>query len=619
MDTDLSVISQTDIRLLLRAARWALRYTWQTHRRLLGGVVLLTLVHSQVPAVLAVAVRGLINAITAVMRNPNTEPQPINLWLAIGLGVTLIDTVGDFARKYFMQRLGDELNLRLNTDILEHAATLDVAHFEDARFQDVMERTQQGVATRFTLFVDKTLRVLTGVLQMISLAGVLAVIEPLIVLVLAGVAMPYLFFQWRLSKSRYQMEFQRVTKSRWTRYFVTRLTSYQFVPEIKLLGLAPLLIRQFRDLMVEFRDQNRLIAGKIFRGSSLFAVLSSLAFYATFTRVAWRVLGGGLTIGDVAVYGGAMARLRNTLEDTILNVTAALEQTLHIGNLIAFFEIEPQIRQQENGRLMTSLPGRGEIQVENVTFTYPGASRPTLHHVSLHIYPGETVALVGRNGAGKTTLVKLLARLYEPDAGVIRFDGCDIRYIPPELLHRHVSFVFQQFGRYEATVADNIAYGNWQEMLHDRYKVEQIARMAGVHQMIQRMPQGYDTLLGRMFGEYSLSGGQWQKIAIARAFARPASLLILDEPTSNLDAQAEYEIFSRFRELANGRTTVLISHRFSTVSMADRILVMDKGRIVESGSHHELMAQGGLYANLYELHQRQYAWQKNGHPVGGQP
>jgi ATP-binding cassette subfamily B protein len=217
------------------------------------------------------------------------------------------------------------------------------------------------------------------------------------------------------------------------------------------------------------------------------------------------------------------------------------------------------------------------------------------------------VALVGENGAGKTTLVKLIARLYDPDGGCILLDGVDLRELSTDALYEQIAFVFQSFGRYEATAGDNIAYGDWRRLMSDRKRVEEIARRAGAHGLIEKLPHGYDTMLGRMFGEHDLSTGQWQKIAVARAFARNASLLILDEPTSNLDARTEYSLFCQFRELARGRTTIIVSHRFSTVSMANRIFVMDQGQVVESGTHDELLARAGNYAELYELHRRSVA------------
>ena len=580
-----------------------IRHHRQTNKRITLGVSLLTLLLSFIPAGLAIAVRGLVNAVAAVLSETTQDTRAIILWLSLGLGISLVETVGSYTFDYLFQRLHDDLNVRITSQILEHAGRLDVAQFEDPKFRDVMERARQGAANRFSVFVAKTLRLFTNVVQMISLTVILAAIEPLIAIVLVLVAVPYLLMQWRLAKSRYQMGFQRVTKQRWNAYFVNILTNHLWVPEIKLLGLAPLLTSKYRALMEEFRDQNKEIYGRIFSGSAFFASISSIAFYGTFLRVALRVVSGGVTIGDVAVYGGAMGRLRQSLEQGIKNVTDALENTLHISNLQTFLAIEPVVGTTV-GTIVPS-ENRGELIVNEMSFSYPGTSKPVLKDVSLHIEPGETVALVGQNGAGKTTLVKLIARLYDPTSGSIQFDGVETRTIPEKVLRDRISFVFQQFGRYEATAAENIAYGNWRELLDKPEAIKRVAEIAKVDDLIEKMPKGYDTFLGRSFGEYNLSGGQWQRIAIARAFARNASLLILDEPTSNMDAKSEYRLFTRFKQLAKGRTTILISHRFSTVSIADRILVMQNGHITEQGSHQELIERKGHYANLYELHQRQ--------------
>lgn len=599
----MNAIPKTDLRVLIPTAGWAMRTTWQTNKRLLATVTAITLLLSLVPAGLAFAIRGLVNAVAAVINNPDLPVQETLIWLGIGLGITLLETVGNFAVDFYQQRLLDELNISITADILEHASELDVSQFEDPAFQDVLERARKGAASKFSTFVRNSLKALTNILQVLTLTAVLMAIEPWVGVVLVIIAIPYLLFQWSLSKSRYKMGFQRTTNHRWTYYFVDQLTGNKSIPEIKILGIAPLLIKQFRDIMIDFRDQNKQIYGRIFRGSSLFAAISTLAFYGTFLNVVLRVAQGGLTIGDVAVYGGAMGRLRSALENAISALTAVLENSLHIANLRIFLDTEPQLL--NSGSLTEGIEKGGGIEVNNLAFTYSGAKKQTLKDVSFRIQPGETVAIVGRNGAGKTTLVKLLARLYPADSGQICFEGVDVKQWSTSALQARIGFVFQQYGRYEATLADNIAFGSWDKLEGDISAIKEVAKRAKIDDILKKLPSGYDTFLGRMFGEYTLSGGQWQRLAIARAFARDASLLILDEPTSNMDAKAEYRLFSRFKELAQGRTTILISHRFSTVSIADRILVMENGRITETGSHKELIKSGGTYAQLYELHTRQ--------------
>lgn len=520
----------------------------------------------------------------------------------LGVGLAIVQAMSDVGSRYLMQRLNDEMQLTITVDILKHAAGLDIACFENHRFHDVMERAKQDTAQHFSQFLISIIGVINNGLQLVSLLLILVMIEPFITAVLAPVALPYLIFQLRLAKTRHVKEQTRTTGRRWASYFVRLLTDPQSAAEVKLLDLAPLLINRYRILITEFRDQDRQVHFRSFLGASAFALSAAAVFYLILAWVVYRALQSKLTVGDVAIYAGASTALRSNLANVIQLMSNAVEHALFVFNLKEFLNIRPWI--QDTGNTIP-VSRQGDIQFTHVSFSYPGSSRLILSDISLHIKPGETVAVVGENGAGKTTLAKLIARLYEPDQGYIALDGMDIRQLPVAYLHSQLTFVLQGFGRYEATAADNIAYGDWRRLLHDQDQVEAIAREANIQEMIEGMPQTYGTMLGKMFGGHDLSTGQWQQLAVARAFARDACVLILDEPTASLDARAEHAIFSRFRELLKGRTTILISHRFSTVSMADRILVLDQGRLIEQGTHQELMARNGHYATLYNLQERQ--------------
>jgi ABC-type multidrug transport system fused ATPase/permease subunit len=596
----------TSLTELLRSARWAIRLAWNASAALLTAVLVNSTIRGLLPAALAVTARGIVNAALAT---GTAGIGPMMPWLIVGFCFTVVDGITGLAVNMLKNRLRDDLNCHITADILQHAAALDVPAYENPDFHDVLQRAKDNPAGHVTNFLVDLIGAGSNAVQIVSLVALLVSIEPSVVVVAVLFAVPFLRFQWGLAAQHYALERSRTTKRRWTGYFVATLTSVGTVAEVKLLRLGAPMLERFRTLMAEFRDQDRHLYVHNFSRSSLFVVFTSAAFYLVFVRVAYRVLAGAATLGDLAIFGGATARLRWTLENCVFLVTGAMGETLYIANIIEFLEMKPSEASPISdgvGRDTVAMPrvARDGIELRDVGFTYPGAAQPALAGISLRIAPGETIALVGENGAGKTTLVKLIARLYDASEGGILFDGIDVRTLPRDEVQRRIAFVFQGFGRYEATAADNIAYGDWERLLDNRARVQEVARMADVDAMIGALPHGYDTLLGRTFGERELSAGQWQKIAIARAFARDADLLILDEPTSNLDARAEHALFMQFRSLAKGRTTIIVSHRFTTVSMAHRIVVLDKGRIVEAGTHAELVARAGNYADLYALQQR---------------
>ena len=588
---------------LVRRGHWALGRSWAASPGITSGIVAASLSAGVLPAGLALTGRGLVDAAAAALAGDAAARGRATAWLAAGLALATATALVRALDALLERRLHDELGYRVAADIVDHAGTLDLASFEDPRFQDLLERARRGTADNVHRFLVSLLQLATNGAQALSLFAILVVVEPLAVPVLLALSLPYVVYQGRTARRFHELEQSRTTRRRWSEYFLSRSIGREAIGEVRLLDLAPLLGERFKNTLRGFIEQDRALHRRNFAGAAVFGAASTVAVYLLFSRVVSRALADSLSVGDVAIFGAAAMGLRNAVESVVVALRDAFQHVLFVAHLAEFLDTQPRVRTTTG--LAPASP-RGELELEDVRFRYPGADRPALEGVTLRVRAGETLAIVGENGAGKSTLAKLLARLYDPDAGAIRFDGVDLRELSLEYLHRQISFVFQSFGRYEATLADNVAYGDWRRLLGDRAAIAEVARRAGLEELAASLPRGLDTTLGRAFGETDLSGGQWQAVAVARAFARPASLLILDEPTASLDARAEHRLFLRFRELARGRTTILISHRFSTVAMADRIAVLEEGRIAECGSHGELLAKGGAYAGLYALHRRHH-------------
>ncbi|MBN2430534.1 MAG: ABC transporter ATP-binding protein [Acidobacteria bacterium] len=582
-------------------ARWVLQVSWETCPGLISGLIIGKILNSAMPAALAWITRGLINAIVETSQQGLRDLTPIVPWLVYGLALVLINALLDFLTENLSRRLSDRMQVHMDMQTLEHSTRLDLSWLEDPDFQDIAQRAKQNTSGQIVGFLTEFFNLFSNSLKIIGIIIILFAIDPLIVLITVPTVLPYLWFKWRQSRARFTKEFRRATHRRWANYFSSVLTNRRYIPEIKLLRLAPLFLERYRELIRTFIDEDRHLHMRNLLGNFVFALVFSVFFYLLFARVAWLVLEGSLTVGDVAIFAGATKTLRDMLISLAGHVGKIMESTLFIENLIILLGIQPRIC---SGVGLTPERIRGRIEFRNVSFAYPGSRRTVLNNVSLTIEPGEIVALVGKNGAGKSTLVKLLCRLYDPVEGAILLDGIDLREISLDYLHQQIAVVFQQAAHFEASAADNIALGNWPG-LSARRQVEEIGRLAQVDEMIRDMPDGYDTMLGRNFGEYDLSGGQWQRLVLARGLAKKdAPLLILDEPTRTLDAESEYQLFSEFDKIATGRTTLLISHRFTTINLARQIVVLDRGRVIETGTHQELLEKAGYYASYYELKER---------------
>ncbi len=588
------------------------RMIWEVSPRLTLWNVALRLVQAAVPLAMLYVGKEIIDEVLAAIQLPVTSSQlpitsyqsPIWVWVALELALAILSSLLGRAITLTDSLLGDLVNNDSSVRIIRHAATLDLYQFEDANFYDKLERARTQTAGR-TALMSMVLSQGQDLITVAFLAAGLVAFNPWLLLILVVAVIPSFIGESKFNQESYSLSRSWTPERREIDYLRYIGASNETAKEIKIFGLEDFIATRFKTISDKYFIANQRLAIKRAAWGALFSALGTVSYYAAYVFVIVQTVAGQITVGTLTFLAGAFSRLQGLLQGIVSRFSRIAETSLYLQDLFDFLELRPLSDSHADGRLVPR-PMREGFVFENVGFKYPDTDIWALRHLSFTLRPGEKLALVGENGAGKTTLVKLLAHLYEPSEGRILLDGIDLCEYDPEDLRREIGIIFQDFVRFMFTAGENIAVGNIADQ-KNQPRVEDSAHKSLADTVIEPLPKGYEQMLGKRFaGGVDLSGGQWQKVALARAYMRDAQLIILDEPTAALDARAEHEVFVRFAELMKGKAAVLISHRFSTVRMADRILFLEHGQLLELGSHEELVAKGGKYAELFRLQAKGY-------------
>ncbi len=594
----------------LRNLRPFMLMVWRTSPGLMASTLVLRLIRALLPVISLYVGKLIIDDVVLLVQLPQ-KPATLQAWLDSGrlnwlvillaaelVLAVLADVLGRVV-SLIDSLLGERVSNASSIRLMEHAATLDLEDFEDAEFQDELERARRQTSGRMTL-MGQLFSQAQDLVTVASFAAGLMIYAPWLIVLLFVALVPAFLGEAHFNAQSYSLSFVRTPERRELDYLRQTAASAETAKEVKIFGLHGFLIARYRQLATDMYAANRKLALRRAGWGGLFTAVGTIGYYLAYAFIVWKTIAGAFTVGDLTFLAGSFRRLRNLLEGLLTGFSTVAGQALYLNDLFEFFKVEPEIHSPPNPTPFPR-PVRTGFVFEDVGFRYPGAERWAVRHLSFTLQAGEVLALVGENGAGKTTLVKLLARLYDPDEGRILLDGRDLRDYDLDDLRGNMGVIFQDFVRYNLTVSDNIAVGRISAR-DDRSRIETAAARSLADGVVARLPAGYDQMVGKRFKNgVELSGGEWQKIAIARAYMREAAVLILDEPTAALDARSEFEVFQRFKELSVGKTAILISHRFSSVRMADRILVLANGQVEAAGTHEELMSQSGRYAELFEL------------------
>jgi ATP-binding cassette subfamily B protein len=588
----------------LRNVPPVLRMVWESGPRVVVSGIVLRVFAAVIPLGLLAVTRRIIDAVVA--HAARHQPLIPRFWWLVTLefGLAALATLLSRGTDYCDTLLADRFTLHISTRIMGHASRLDLASYEDPVFYDKLERARVQATDRLSM-IQAVGRVIQEVITTFSLAAGILVYSPWLLAVLVLCVVPAFLGESHFAFLGYSLAFRQTPTKRQLDYLRVLGASKESAKELKLFGLAPFLSSEFTRLSRDIYVQNVALARRRLRAGALLSMLSTVGYYGTYAWVVYETVQARLTVGSLTFLAGAIAGASTNIQMVFSSFSSIADQALFLTDLIDFFAVQPSVRSKPNA-LPAPRPIRDGFEFRNVSFTYPGTSRVVLDNLNFRLGPGERIALIGENGQGKTTIVKLLTRLYDPTKGQVLLDGVDLRDYNLEDLSGQIAVIFQDFMRYDLTAAENIAVGQIHSQ-SNRSRIEAAARKSLAHGVVARLPRGYEQMLGRRFeGGVDLSGGEWQKMALARAYLRDAQVLVLDEPTASLDARSEHEVFERFAELTEGKIALLISHRFSTVRMADRILVLEDGRIAEEGSHADLMASAGRYSEMFEMQAASY-------------